>query len=163
MRRGNRSWGQVPTAASGQWTRTSALDSYPDADEAASSVEIGIARDGVTKWSCSPHRVNVTISPVAVLPAPLDSTASTGSDRELAVTKRVNRPPPPGISPEMLFTHCRSTFNRLPAVNVPEGVTLTRAEERATFAVTAWKAASVDCSETQRPASVGPRALGSPK
>ena len=80
-----------------------------------------------------------------------------------AVTKRVNRPPPPGICPEMLLTHCPLSFSRLPAISGLEGVTWAKAEGRATFAVTAWNAASVDCTEIQRPESVGAKALGSPK
>jgi len=136
---------------------------YLDAAEAASSAEIGIAPDGVGTCSRSPHRVNVTISPFAEVLPPVDSTASTGSDRALAVMKRVVRPPPPGAAPEMLFTHLPSTFTRLPAVNVPEGVTLASAEERARFAVTDWNAASVDCTEIQRPARVDTSELGSLK
>ena len=136
---------------------------YREVEEAPSIAESGSAPDGVGTFTCSPHRVNVTISPFADLPDPLVSTASTGSDFLLAATKRVSLPPPPGASPEMLLTHCRSTFDRLPVTSGPDGVTLARADERATLAETDWNAESVDCTETHRPVSVGTSELGSPK
>ena len=135
----------------------------PTADEAASIVEIGMAPAGVATWSGSPHREKVTISPLADVPAPLDSTASTGSDRHGPRQRGRGRPAPPGAAPAMLFTVCPFTLERLPMINRPEGVTFPSAEARPTLAVMARKCESAGCTEIQRPASVGPSAVGSPK
>jgi hypothetical protein len=63
----------------------------------------------------------------------------------------------------MLFTDWPFTFDGFAIDNGREGVTLTRAAARVTFAVTARNAESEGCIEIQRPASLGTRDAGSPK